>query len=47
MRDASVESTLAFQIDQEQKYQDLVKSYTNLEADWKNMEQYIRGLNDY
>lgn len=33
--------------DQEQKYKDLLQSYTILESEWKNMEQYIHNLNDY
>ena len=47
MRNQATENTLTFQIEQESKYQELVKQYSLLEGDWKNMEQYIRGLNEY
>lgn len=47
MRDQTTENTLNFQIEQESKYKDLVRQYSLLESDWKNMESYIRSLNEY
>eukprot|EP00347_Sterkiella_histriomuscorum_P003612 403363620 len=47
MRDQTTENTLTFQIEQESKYKELVRQYSLLESDWKNMENYIRSLNEY
>ena len=46
-RDEATENTLNFQIEQEQKYQDLVKQYHSLESDWKNLEAYVKSLHEF
>ena len=46
-RDEATENTLNYQIEQEQKYQDLVKQYHNLESDWKNLEAYVKSLHEF
>lgn len=46
-RDEATENTLNFQIEQEQKYQDLVKQYHALESDWKNLEAYVKSLHEF
>lgn len=33
--------------EQEVKYKELQKNYQMLETEWRSMEQYITGLNDY
>ena len=41
-RDQTTENTLHFQIEQEQKYQDMVQQYHVLEEELRGMEDYIR-----
>ena len=46
-RDQNAGNILTLAIEQEEKYKELVKNYHMLETEWKSMEQYIQGLNDY
>jgi len=46
-RDEGSEKVLALAMEQEERNKELTKNYEMLDAEWQNMESYIRSLNDY
>lgn len=46
-KDESTDKILSLALEQETKYNELLKNYKMLETEWKSMENYISGLYDY